>query len=55
MLAKTALYKLLQKYDSIMSKSDNDIGQTDLIKVHIATRSDAAPVAAQPYLLALKH
>ena len=33
---KTTVYKLLQKYDTIVSKSDNDIGQTDLIKMHIA-------------------
>ena len=52
---KIAQYKLLQKYDTIISKSDNDIGQTDLIKMHIATRPDAAPVAAQQYPLALKH
>ena len=43
---KTTLYKLLQKYNTIISKSDNDIGKTDLIKMHIATASDAAPVAA---------
>ena len=43
---KTTSYKLLQKYDAIILKSDNDIGQIDLIKMHIATRSDAAPVAA---------
>ena len=47
---KTALYKLLQKYDSIILNSDNDIGQTYLIKMHIATRPDAA----QPYPLAPK-
>ena len=29
---KTTLNKLLQKYDTTRSKSDNDIGQTDLIK-----------------------
>ena len=52
---KTALYKLLQKYDIILSKSNNDIGQTDLLKMHIATRPDAAQVAAQPYPFALKH
>ena len=52
---KTALYKLLHKYDTIILKSDNDIGQTDLIKMLIATRLDAAPIAAQPYPLALKH
>ena len=43
---KTALYKLLQKYDTTISKSDNDIGQTDLIEMHIATRLNAALVAA---------
>ena len=52
---KTALCKLLQKYDTIMSKSDNDIGHIDHIEMHIGTRPDAAPVAAQPYTLALKH
>ena len=43
---KIALYKLLQKYDAIILKSNNDIGQTDLIEIHIATRPDAALVAA---------
>ena len=52
---KTTLYKLLQKYDTIISKSDNDIGQTDLIKMYIATKVDADPIVAWPYPLALKH
>ena len=52
---KFALYKLLQKYDTIISKSYNDIGQTDFIKIHKATRPDAAPIAVQTYPLALKH
>ena len=43
---RIALYKLLQIYDTIISKSDNDIGQTDLMKMHIATRPDAALIAA---------
>ena len=43
---KIALYKLLQKYDAIISKSSNDIGQTDLVEMHIATRPDAASVVA---------
>ena len=51
---KTALYKLLQKCDIIL-KSNNVKGQMDLIEMHIATGSDAAPVAAQPYPLVLKH
>ena len=44
--AKTALYTLLQIYDTMISKSDNNLGQTNLIKMHIATRWGAAPVAA---------
>ena len=52
---RNAFYKLLQKYDPIISKSSNDIGQTGLLKIHIATSPDAAPIAAQPYSLALKH
>ena len=43
---KIALYKLLQKYDATISKSSNDIGQTNLTEMHIATRLHAAPVAA---------
>ena len=43
---KVVLYKLLQKYDTIISKSDYDTGHTDLIKMHIAARPDAAPIAA---------
>ena len=52
---KNAFYKLLQKYDAIISNSSNDIGHTDLTEMHIATRPDAAPIAAQPYPSALKH
>ena len=36
-------------------KSSNDICQADLIKMHIATRPHAAPIAAHPYPLALKY
>ena len=49
---KLVLHKI---FDSIMSKSNKDIGQTDLIEMHITTRLDSAPVAAQPYPLTLKH
>ena len=52
---KLDLHKVLKKFDSIISKSDNDIGQMDLIEIHIATRPDSAPAAAQPYPSALKH
>ena len=52
---KLAMHKLLKKCDSIISKSNNDIEQTDLIGMHITTRLDSTLVAAQPYPLALKH
>ena len=52
---KLALCKLLQKCDSIISKSNNDIGQSDVIEMPIATRLDSSPVAAQSYPLAHKH
>ena len=52
---KLALHKLLKTFDSIISKSNKDIGQIDLIEMYIATRLDSAPVAAQPYPLTLKH
>ena len=52
---KTELYKMLEKYDAIISKSNNDIGQTDLIKMHIATKPNPAPIAAPLYPLVLKH
>ena len=46
----------MHKYDTIISKIDNDIGQTDLIKMHTrSTRPDTAPIAAWPYHLALKY
>ena len=50
---KIELYKMLQNYDAIISESDNDIGQTDLIIMHIARKTNAVPIAAQQYPLAL--
>ena len=52
---KIKLYEMFQRYDAIISKSDNDTSQTDLIHMYIATKPDAAPIAADPYPLALKH
>ena len=43
---KTTSCELLQTHDTIISRGDNNRGETDLIKMHIATRLDAAPVAA---------
>ena len=42
---KITPYKLLWKCDAKMSKSLNEIGQTDLIEMHTATRMNAAPVS----------
>ena len=33
-----------KKYEAIISKGDNDIGQTNLIHIHIAMKMNAAPV-----------
>ena len=44
-----------EKNDVIISKSSDDIGQTDLTEIHIATRPDASQIAAQPHPLGLKH
>ena len=38
---------MLWRYHAIKSKSD-DIGQTDLIEMHIAMKPDAAPTVVQP-------
>ena len=44
-------YMTYYKNDTIISKTNNDIGQADLIEIHIAIRQDAAPTASQPYSL----
>ena len=38
---KNAFHKQLQKYNAIILKSSNDIGHTDCIERHKATRPDA--------------
>ena len=52
---KLALNDLLKNIYPIILKRDNDIGQMDLIEMHIATRPDTTPVATCPYHLVLKH
>ena len=52
---KIELYNLLWRYDALISKNDNDIGQTDLIQMYIATKPNAGQIAAQLCPLALKH
>ena len=42
------LYEMLQKNEVIISKGDNDICQTDLIQMHIATKLNATPIVAWP-------
>ena len=45
---KIELYNLLQKYNVIILKNDNDIGWTDLIKIHMPRKPNATPIAAWP-------
>ena len=52
---KLASWKLLNKFDSIISQSNNNIGQTDLSEMHIAMRPDSTPGSARPYPLTLKY
>ena len=52
---KLAVHKLLKKIYPIFSKSHNNIGQTDLIEMHISMRLDSTPVASRPYPLALTY
>ena len=52
---KLALNDLLKNFDPIILKSDDDIGQTGLIEMHIATRLNVTPIVACPYPLELKH
>ena len=52
---KIKLHELLCRYKTIISKSNNNIGQTDLTQMYIAMRPNVAPIAAWPYPLALKH
>ena len=46
---KIAQYNLHKKYDTVISKND-DIGQTDLIKMYIATIPNAAQITANQTL-----
>ena len=43
---KIEIYKMIRKYDAIISKSNNDIGQADLINMFIATKPNTAPITA---------
>ena len=52
---KLALGDLFQKFDSLISKNNADIGHTDLIEMHIANRIDVTTITAHPYPLPLKH
>ena len=49
---KLSLNNSIKNFDSINSKkkNNNNMGQTDLIEMHIATRPDITPVAVWPYL-----
>ena len=46
---------MLQRCKAIISKSDNDIDQTDLIQMHIAIKPNATAIVSWPYPFALNH
>ena len=46
--------KLCNRFDDIISKGNDDIGKTLLVKMDIDT-GDSPPIASKPYTLSLKH
>ena len=51
---RSAFDELCEKYPKVFSKSNEDIGRTQLITMDIDT-GDSPPVSSHPYTLALKH
>ena len=51
---RSAFDELCEKYPKVFSKSNEDIGRTQLITMDIDT-GDSPPVSSRPYTLALKH
>ena len=51
---RSAFDELCEKYPTIFSKGNEDIGRTQLIMMDIDT-GDSPPVSSRPYTLALKH
>ena len=51
---RSACEELCEKYPTIFSKGNEDIGRTQLITMDIDT-GDSPPVSSCPYMLALKH
>ena len=51
---RSAFDELCEKYPTIFSKGNEDIGRTQLIMMNIDT-GDSPPVSSRPYMLALKH
>ena len=45
---KLVLQNLLQEFDLIISTNGNDIGQTDLIGMHIPLRPHSIPIYSAP-------
>ena len=53
-MTRSAFDELCEKYPTIFSKGNEDIGRTQLITMDIDT-GDSPPVSSRPYTLALKH
>ena len=51
---RSAFDELCEKYPKEFSKSNEDIGRTQLVTMDIDT-GDSPPVSSRPYTLALKH
>ena len=51
---RSAFDELCEKYPTIFSKGNEDIGRTQLITMDIDT-GNSPPVSSRPYTLALKH
>ena len=51
---RSAFDELCERYPTVFSKGNEDIGRTQLITMDIDT-GDSPPVSSRPYTLALKH
>ena len=53
-MTRSAFDELCERYPTVFSKGNEDIGRTQLITMDIDT-GDSPPVSSRPYTLALKH
>ena len=52
---KQRFEKLKGKYPKIFSANSEDIGQTNLVTMHVDTGDNPPPICQKPYTLPLKH